>query len=55
MSLLTVKEAAAFLRMAPGTLYRKVEARELPAVRIGGRGKILALVPARRAPVGYCR
>ena len=32
--LLTVKEAAAVLSIAPMTLYRKIERGEIPAVRI---------------------
>jgi excisionase family DNA binding protein len=39
--LLTVAEAAAYLRLAPGIVYQKVARKELPALRVGGRGKIL--------------
>ncbi len=35
ISLLTVAEAAEFLRVSPITVYRRVEAGELPAVRVG--------------------
>ena len=33
--LLTVKEAAAFLRLCPDTIYRATKAGNLPHVRIG--------------------
>lgn len=35
MNLLTVKEAAAFLRLSPDTIYRATKAGTLPHVRIG--------------------
>lgn len=34
-ALLTVKEAAAFLRLAPDTVYRATKAGKLPHARIG--------------------
>lgn len=35
MNLLTVKEAAAFLKLSPDTIYRATKAGTLPHVRIG--------------------
>lgn len=35
MDLLTVKEAAAFLKLSPDTIYRATKAGTLPHVRIG--------------------
>jgi excisionase family DNA binding protein len=38
---LTVKEAAAYARRAPGTLRSEVKAGRLKAARVGGRGQLL--------------
>ncbi len=37
MALLTTEEAGRFLKMHPVTLRNKARAREIPAVRVGGR------------------
>lgn len=44
--LLTVREVAAELRVSEDTIRRRIDAGELPAVQLGGRGKSIR-IPAR--------
>jgi excisionase family DNA binding protein len=39
-TILTVKEAAEYLRMREQTLYRLVNQKKIPSVKIGGQWKI---------------
>jgi excisionase family DNA binding protein len=41
--LLTVKELAAEWRQHPMTIYKKVAAGEIPAIRLGGRSSALRI------------
>ena len=46
--LMTVREMAAFLKVAPGTVYKMVEHKALPAIRLGAKGRSLRF---RRADI----
>jgi excisionase family DNA binding protein len=48
----TVSEAARILRVAPGTVYRAVEAGTLPSLRLAEQGAIRIPVSAIRERVG---
>ena len=37
---LTIKQAAAYLQMAPSTMYRIVQERRLPAAKVGGQWRV---------------
>ena len=57
---LTVREVADQLQLAPTTVYRLIQRREIPAVRVGGSLRIpaealkerLSVVPSNPNPVG---
>lgn len=46
--LMTVREMAAFLKVAPGTVYKMVEHKALPVIRLGTKGRSLRF---RRADI----
>jgi excisionase family DNA binding protein len=41
LPLLTVREMASFLNVAPSTIYKMVERKALPVIRLGQKGRTL--------------